>query len=123
MNQMMPQQQGQPQQMEEADMESDYAEGMPEINGEELQMLMFNRVAELTPQEQQVFASVVTPQTVPVLFKMFPELGILFDQILSGQGGAQSQPGAGQMMPGQPAPGSGEDHPFLRDNVSKGLMG
>lgn len=112
--------------MQDDMMGSEYAEGAPEINGEELQMLMFNRIAELTPQEQQVFASIVTPQTAAVMLKMFPELGILFDQILSGQGGqAATQPpqATGQMMPGQPAPGAGEDHPFLRENVSRGLMG
>lgn len=131
MNPMM-QQQGQTPMQQQApqgaapeEMESEYAEGGPQIDGEELQMLMFERVQQLSPEEMQVFSSIITPQTVAVLLKMFPELGILFDEVLSGQmGQGQPQPQQGaQMMPGQPAPGAGEQHPFINPNVSKGLMG
>lgn len=140
MNPMMQQQNQQPgPQMEEGQVEPGYSpeEGMegevPEIDGEELQMLLFSRVKQLSQPEMQILDSIITPQTVPVLFKLFPELGILFDQgsQLRQQGGAQP-PAAGGGMPQMPQQGQGgqpqqyeqeEENPLVSGgNVSRGLM-
>lgn len=131
MNPMMQQQGQQQPQMEQGQVESGYSpeegtEGeMPEIDGEELQMLLFSRVKQLSQPEMQILDSIITPQTVPVLFKLFPELGVLFDQ-----GSQLRQQGGG--MPQVPQQGQGgqpqqfeqeEENPLVSGgNVSRGLM-
>lgn len=130
MNPMMQKQQGQDQfsnpeedMMEEDGMEME-GEGseMPMIDGEQLQMLLFDRVRQLSPQEMQVLDSIITPQTVPVLFKLFPELGILFDmgsqlQGMNGGGGQEQEQGQPQMGQAQ------QPNPLSNPNVSRGLSG
>lgn len=90
----------------------------PMIDGEQLQMLLFSRFKELTPVEMQILDSIITPQTVPVLFKLFPELGVLFDM------GSQLQ---GMAPQGQPQPMMGQPQQTAampsNPNVSRGLMG
>lgn len=152
---MFPNQQGQPQQNQpqpeqeddqyvEAGAEGDDANEAPEIDPEEMQMLIFSRIAELSPEETQIFSSMVTPQTVGVLFKIMPELGPLLQEIVmaqQGQGGGMPQQGGQPMpqgagaappqprpMPQQAAPQQQQPqqagiHPFLSDEVSKGLVG
>lgn len=121
----------QPEAMMEGDMQG--AQPMPEINGEELQMLLFSRVQQLSPPEMQILDDIITPQTVPVLFKLFPELGVLFERgthiqaFLAQQGaggpeGAQGMPQ--QPMPQQPAPAQAANaNPLVDDRASAGLMG
>ncbi len=132
MNPMMQQQQGQDQfsnpeedMMEEDGMEME-GEGsdMPMIDGEQLQMLLFDRVRQLSPQEMQVLDSIITPQTVPVLFKLFPELGILFDMgsQLQGMNGGSGQ--GQEQEQGQPQMGQAQQpNPLSNPNVSRGLSG
>ena len=143
-----PNQQGQPQQPPQPQEAEEYAEAgemegrdggdeAPEIDPEELQMLIFSRVEQLSTEEAQAFAQLVTPQSAGVLFKLFPELGPLLQEIImakqqQGQGGMPQQ--GGQPMPagGQPQmaqrppmqpPQQQSVHPLLSDEVSKGLVG
>lgn len=96
------------------------AGAMPQstIDGEELQMLLISRFGQLEPSEQDQFADLVNPETIPVLFKMFPELGILFDKIMELQNGGMPE----QEMQDQPMEEEPEN-PLINDNLSRGLMG
>ncbi len=111
--------QGQPQ----PGMEGQGAEFDPSvINGEELQMLLFTRLQELSPEEARAFADLITPETVIPLFKLLPELGILFDEILSQRAQGMGQDGAGMPQP-QEQPMDESENPLVNDNISRGLMG
>ena len=123
-----PQMQGQ--EVEEPnEMENEGDPGVPTINGEELQMLLFSRLQQLSPDEGRTFANLVTPETVIPLFKMFPELGILFDQILTQRAqGVGQETGGGMPQQGMPPmqqeePMEEEQNPLVNDNISRGLMG
>jgi len=105
-------------------MQDEFEEGMggPEINGEELQMLLFSRVQELSQPEMMILDQMITPQTVPVLFKLFPELGILFEQGTQLQGMSPQGQANVQQMPAGSAYES--ENPLVNDgNLSQGLMG
>ena len=125
-DQRMMEQGGQPGQMQQGP----EGQPMPEIDGEELQMLMMERVGTLSPPEMQVLDSIITPQTVPVLFKLFPELGILFEQgsqiqaYMQQQGGQQpqGQPQMQQQQMQQQGQPQQQANPLINDEVSAGLM-
>ena len=84
------------------------AGGMPTIDirpNPAFQKILATRIKILPPQDAQVFESIITPQTVPVLTKVLPELQPLFDEMLKQGGGGpigqqpQGQPPAGQNPP------------------------
>lgn len=107
----------------------EYQEGVndPEvdIDPEDLQLLLFQRVRQLSPQESQAFAQVVNPQTLPVFMKLFPELGPLFQKIMEHKSGGAPQGGAApQPMPQGGAPAQPQAQAMPSDpNLSRGLMG
>lgn len=95
---------------------------MPQLNGEDVQMLLFSRIAEMNQQELQTLDSVITPETLPVLFKLLPELGILFEQASAIQG--RGMAGEGMMEEnGEGYEDEESDNPLINDNLSRGLMG
>lgn len=111
-------------------------QGVPTINGEDLQMLLLDRVRQLNPQEMQVLDSIITPESIMVLFKIFPELGVLFEkgtqvQGMAGGGGQgmnpqmpQQDPAAPQASPAQfQGQQEEEPNPLSNPNISRGLTG
>ncbi len=112
--------------MEEESGTGETGGNVPVIDGEQLQALLFDRVKQLTPEEMQILDSIVTPESVPVLFKLFPELGILFDMGSQLQGSpGQEQAGGGQPAPPAPEPQRQEEsqNPLSNPDVSRGLRG
>lgn len=105
------------QQMPQQQMSQQPQQGMqaPQLRGEDVQALLFSRIETLSPQEMQVLDSIITPETVPVLFKIFPELGILFDK------GSQLQQGAGRQQMQRPQQQMSSIP--VDPNLSRGLMG
>jgi len=80
--------------------------------------ILVARIHSLTPQDQQILDSLLTPQTTPVLLKMLPELKPILAVMMKqaqqpGPIGQPGQPPAGQAPPspagapagGPPAPG------------------
>ncbi len=100
----------------QAPLPGDQGMPMPEIDPEELQMTLFARIEQLTQPEAQAFASMITPGTAPILFKIFPELGPLFEQVLNARMGSA---GGGPQAQAPAAP----QNPLAQDGISKGLMG
>lgn len=49
------------------------------IRAEDLQKVLLQRVAQLSPEEEDILDSMITPETNIVLMKLFPELGIIFE--------------------------------------------
>lgn len=116
--------------MMEDDEEGSEEEPGAQINGEDLQKLLLERVTQLSQPELQILDQMITPQTIPVLFKIIPELGVLFEmgsQIAGAQGGAAQQPPTdGQPQPQAPAGPQQrpqEPNPLMDENVSRGLVG
>ena len=83
---------------------------------QDVQNILWSRVQTLNQQEVQILDQIVTPQSYPVLVKMFPELKPLLDQATTVKG-AQQGPIQGQQaqQPAQAAP--------INPNVSRGLIG
>lgn len=108
-----------------------------------VQSLLFTRIQALNPQEMQALDQVITPQSLPVLGKIFPELIPLLNQSTAGKptvrdGGPPGQPplppGGGGAAPGGPPGGMPPGQPSASGNpltnpqsgnpdVSKGLTG
>lgn len=97
----------------------------PMIDGEDLQMLLFSRVAEMNPQEQQTLDALITPETLPVLFKLLPELGILFEQAsaIKGMQGEGMEPEEEYEDEEGMDYEEESDNPLINENLSRGLMG
>ena len=55
---------------------------VPEIDPEEMQIVLFSRVDELSPEEAKALVSVINPQTITVFLKLLPELAPLFQDIM-----------------------------------------
>lgn len=112
---------------------------------QDVQNILLSRIQTLTPQEEKVLDAVLTPQTIPVFVKIFPELKPLFDMLTSGgqqgpigQPGQQGQPAQGG-APAQGAPPDAEDagpggdngsdeeeesdNPLVKSPASAGLIG
>lgn len=53
-------------------------QNIPQIRAEDLQKVLLQRVAQLSPEETDVLDAMITPETVMVLVKLFPELGVVF---------------------------------------------
>lgn len=121
--------------------------GMPKVQGprpvsntgfnSNVQALLFTRIQALNPQEIQTLDQIMTPQTLPILGKIFPELIPLFNESTAGKptvrspvspGGAPAGAPGGQPPPqgASPAP-PGSDNPLSNPppsgGPSKGLMG
>lgn len=82
-----------------------------------LQQLWLSRFSQLSDQEANLFGSMINAQTYPVLIKLFPEMGVIFDKAMSmQQQGAGAQQGVDQIntQPAMPQGGAG---------VSRGLVG
>ncbi len=69
---------------------------------QDVQNILFSRIQTLNPQEIKVLDAVLTPQTIPVLAKLFPELKPVFDSMGQPQGGGP----IGQQPPAQAAQGA-----------------
>lgn len=118
---------------EEGAEEGDYEEGagpqMVEDIGfdQDVQNILWSRIQNLlTPEDMQILDQVITPQTYPVLVKLFPELQLLLAQASSAQGMQQGpiqgapQPPAGPMQgPAQPQ----QRNPLSAGGASRGLTG
>lgn len=114
---------------------------------QDVQNILLSRIQTLNPQEEKILDSALTPQTIPIFLKLFPELKPLFDMMTSGNqsgpiGQQPGQPGAGAPSPAAPggapapagAPGQGgapddsddedeTDNPLVNNQASSGLVG
>jgi hypothetical protein len=94
------------------------------IDQEELQGLLMSRVQQLSKEELQILDSIVTPETIMVLYKVFPELGVLFDHataVYQGSEGGGEEQAAPMEQPDEAA--AADAHPLINQGVSRGLMG
>lgn len=100
--------------------------GQPMVSGEEVQGLMFSRLGQMSDEELNMLGSIVTEETVSVLFKLLPELGIFFEEALKFNG-SQQQGVTGQQGESEARipKGDGEesDNPLVNPKISRGLMG
>jgi len=109
---------------------------MPDVSPEDMQKVMvitlWKRINELAPPEAQAFTAAITPETAPVMVKLFPELTPLIDEIIQAKGGGMQQGGAPQMAgppQGQPQPqmaapqGAAPQQMPTDPRVSQGLIG
>lgn len=118
----LPPQGMQPQQPPQAPMPAQgMGAAMPQLDGEEVQMLLFSRIQELDPTEMQTLADSfnINPETIAVLFKVLPELGILFDSIMQGSGEGGMPDEQQEQYPADEE----SQNPLVNDNLSRGLMG
>lgn len=86
----------------------------PMVSGEEVQGLLFSRINQMTPEEMQMLDSIITPKTLPMLFKLLPELAILFEQGSNLKGASSGPVPGGAQVPQQ------QD---VNQQASRGLMG
>lgn len=94
----------------------------PEVDQEEMIKLLFSRLDELSAQEAQGLARIITPETYPIFMKLLPEMEPLYITILEQQGGAPQQGQQPMPQPGQQPPP--EENPLVNDEgLSRGLMG
>lgn len=86
---------------------------------QQVYQIVMSRIQTMTPEEEQVLDSVISPQTLPVFLKILPELKPLLDLM--------SQGGEGQQGPISADGGGAEErNPLSADvppGVSKGLVG
>lgn len=138
-SQMMQQQQGQPQPPRDGN--GQQPDGQPQQSGpqeldideEQVTLLLFSRLRDLNPQEAQIFADMITPETVHVLLKIVPELTPLFEQVIQGKMARQAGPGMPGGQPQMPPPGAQQQMPqppqqagnpaMMGEQASRGLMG
>ena len=139
---MMPQQQAQPQATPQGQNQVPPTAVPPQqggqqkvLNGEDVQILLLQRVAQLNEEEQQIFDILVTPETIPVWMKIAPELGIVYEKataIMEYDKNNPQQPNAGNaqqpspQQQGQPQaqqiPQQQSKNPLLDGGSSEGLM-
>jgi hypothetical protein len=97
---------------------------------QQVQNILFSRIDKLSEEEyaafEDSFDSIITPETMPVLEKVFPELAMLLMQAsaFTGQepmiGGGQPAAGGAQQYA---ASGEVEENPLTSNGASRGLMG
>lgn len=105
-------------------------QGQPQNNitpqqesGGDIKKLLFSRFSKLSYQEADVFASIITKETYPVLLKVFPELDVLLQQALvfngeKSQDDYTSPQQQDYIKPTAPQ----EENPLMDSGVSKGLV-
>lgn len=73
---------------------------------QDVQNVLWSRVQAMSEQELDVIDAVITPQTLPVLVKLFPEMQLLFEQGSQVSSASQPMPsqGSGVQMQQQPNP-------------------
>lgn len=125
MTQGMPQPQGQGMPQQGAPMPQQG--GAPQtqqvqLRGEDVQMLMFQRVKQLTREELILFDGLITIETLPLFLKILPELGVLYEQAtaIRGMEAQGEMPQEGMYEEEQ---GEEEENPFLGEGISRGLVG
>lgn len=102
--------------MQENMMNSEQAVGNNNVSdiGREL----MSRFSQLSEQEANIFASIVNRETYHVLQKLFPELGLLFEQaLLFNNSNEQTED---YIKPSTIQP---QQQPVMYNGVSKGLVG
>lgn len=86
----------------------------------DVQNILWSRVQSMSEQELDVLDAVITPQTFPILVKLFPEMQLLFEQ---GSQVSASQPmmAQGTGMPTQPQ--QQQPNPLSNPQSKNRLMG
>ena len=79
---------------------------------------LMSRFSQLSEQEADIFANMVNRETYPVLQKLFPELGLLFEQALLFNNGDEQKDA--YIKPSNKQP---QQQPVMYNGVSKGLVG
>ncbi len=123
MNKQMPPQAGAQQMPMQPSPQAAQQPPMPELRGEDVQMLLFSRVQNLTEPEMVTLDQMITPETIVVLLKLFPELAILFERASAFQG--EQYQGQPQQQAQQEYEQDDEEggNPLVNNNLSRGLMG